>query len=150
MPITNLEDQLRRDEADRQFAYDDANGKPLVRGSQLLANLTIGVGRNLSAKGLSDKERVYLLANDIAEATAALAGNWPWALDLDDARKGAMLNLVFNMGAHALLGFKNFLAAMQRGDWATAKAELLSSAANHQEPARIGRLAEQIVTGVWQ
>ncbi|MGH9505222.1 MAG: glycoside hydrolase family protein [Terriglobales bacterium] len=150
MPITNLEDQLRRDEDDRGFAYDDATGKTLLKEQTLLGNLTIGVGHNLSAKPLSKNIRDLILHEDMAEAEAALAENWPWALDLDDTRKGAMLNLVFNMGAHALSGFKNFLAAMQRGDWMTAKDELLSSAADHQEPQRIGRLAAQIETGVWQ
>jgi GH24 family phage-related lysozyme (muramidase) len=150
MPITNLQDQLRRDESERQFAYDDANGKTLVKGTTLQANLTIGVGRNLSAKGISQKERDFLLDNDIADATVALEANWPWAMQLDDARKGAMLNLVFNMGSHALSGFVHFLAAMQAGDWATAKAELLSSAADHEEPERIARLALQIETGFWQ
>jgi lysozyme len=150
MPITCLEDQLRRDEDERQYAYDDATGKTLVKGSTLAANLTIGVGRNLSAKGISRKERDFLLDNDIQDATVALEANFPWAMALDDVRKGAMLNLVFNMGARALSGFVNFLTAMQVGDWAEAKAQLLDSAANHQEPERIGRLALQIESGFWQ
>ena len=148
--ITCLEDQLRRDESERQYAYDDANGKTLVRGTQLRGNLTIGVGRNLSAKGISPKEQDFLLANDIADATIAIEANWPWGLDFDEIRKGALLNLLFNMGAHALSGFPKFLAALKAGDWTTAKAELLDSAADHEEPARIQRLALQIETGFWQ
>jgi len=150
MPITNLEDQLRRDESERQYAYDDADGKTLVKGSTLQANLTIGVGRNLSAKGVSQKERDFLLANDIQDATVALESTFPWAMGLDDIRLGAMKNLAFNMGIHALSGFPKFLAAMRAGDWETAKTELLDSAADHEEPARIARLAAQILTGVWQ
>lgn len=150
MTISSLPDQLRRDESERQYAYDDASGKTLVKGGTLQANLTIGVGRNLSAKGISQKERDFLLDNDIQDATVALEANWPWAMELDDARKGAMLNLVFNMGAHALSGFPKFLAAMQAADWQTAKAELLDSAAAHEEPERIQRLATQIEAGFWQ
>jgi lysozyme len=150
MPITNLKDQLRRDEAEKQFAYDDATGKTLLKGDTLKANLTIGIGRNLSAKGLSPKERDFLLDNDIDDATVALEGNFPWAMDLDDIRKGAMLNLVFNMGSRKLSGFPKFLEAMKSGDWATAKAELLDSAADHEEPERIARLAAQIESGFWQ
>src|SRR5271156_6752678 len=100
MPITNLSDQLRRDEAEKQFAYDDATGKTLLKGDTLKGNLTAGVGRNLTAKGLSAKERDFLLANDIQEATVAAEANFPWAMELDDARKGALLNLLFNMGSH--------------------------------------------------
>jgi lysozyme len=150
MPITCLEDQLRRDEGEKQYAYDDANGQTLLKGTSLRANLTIGVGRNLSAKGISQKERDFLLANDIQDATVGLESNWPWAMQLDDARKGAMLNLVFNMGVHTLSGFPHFLAAMQAGDWLTAKAQLLDSAADHEEPERIARLATQIEIGEWQ
>jgi lysozyme len=150
MPITNLKDQLRRDENERQFAYDDATGKTLSKGDTLKANLTIAVGRNLSAKGVSQKERDFLLDNDIADATIALEANFPWAMELDDVRKGAMLNLTFNMGIHKLSGFPKFLAAMKQGDWSTAKAELLDSAADHEEPARISRLALQLESGFWQ
>ncbi len=103
MPITCLSDQLRRDEDEKQFAYDDATGKTLLKGDTLKGNLTAGVGRNLTAKGLSAKERDFLLDNDIQDATIALEANFPWALELDDVRKGAMLNLIFNMGSHALL-----------------------------------------------
>jgi lysozyme len=150
MPITCLSDQLRRDEDEKQFAYDDASGKPLCKGDKLLGNLTIGVGRNLSAKGLSAKERDFLLANDEQDAAIALEANFPWALDLDGVRKGAVLNLIFNMGSHALSGFPKFIAAMKAKDWATAKAELLDSAADHEEPLRIARLATQIESGFWQ
>lgn len=150
MPITCLEDQLRRDESERQFAYDDATGKTLVKGGTLQANLTIGVGRNLTAKGISEKERAFLLANDIADATAALEQNFPWAMSLDPVRRGAFLNLIFNMGAHALSGFPKMLNAAQAGDWAVAAAELKNSAADHEEPARIERLALQLETGFWQ
>jgi lysozyme len=148
--ITCLEDQLRRDEAEKQFAYDDADGSTLLKGSTLKGNLSIGVGRNLSAKGISPKEQDFLLNNDIQDAMIALEANFGWALNLDTVRKGAVLNLLFNMGAHALLGFPKFIAAMQQSDWATAKAELLNSAADHEEPQRIQRLALQVETGFWQ
>jgi lysozyme len=148
--ITNLQDQLRRDEDERQFAYDDATGKTLLKGQTLQGNLTIGVGHNLTALGISKKVQDFILADDEANVTATLETNFPWGMQLDDARKGAMLNLLFNMGVHALSGFPKFLAAMKVGDWATAKAELLDSAADHEEPARIQRLAAQIESGFWQ
>lgn len=148
--IACLSDQLRRDEDERQFPYDDATGKTLLKGDALSGNLTGGIGRNLSAKGFSQKERDFLLANDIADAAVALEANWPWAMALDDARKGAMLNLVFNMGSRKLSDFVNFLGAMKAGDWPDAKTQLLDSAADHEEPERIARLALQIESGFWQ
>jgi lysozyme len=150
MPINCLEDQLRRDESERQYAYDDANGKTLAKGGTLQANLTIGVGRNLSAKGISQKERDFLLANDVEDATVALEAAFPWAMELDDVRKGALLNMVFNMGVRGLSGFHDFLAKMQAKDFAGAKDAMLDSLWAKQVGPRASRLAVQIETGQWQ
>jgi lysozyme len=150
MAITCLEDQLRRDEEERQFAYDDANGKTLVKGMTLEANLTIGVGRNLSAKGLSQKERDLLLANDKADAEADLEQHFPWALQLDEVRKGALLNMIFNMGAGGLAGFHDFLAKMQAGDFRAAAGAMLDSLWARQVGPRATRLSLQIESGFWQ
>ncbi len=154
MNITCLEDQLRRDEEERQFAYDDANGKTLVKGMTLEANLTIGVGRNLSAKGLSQKERDFLLANDKADAIADLEQHFPWAMQLDEVRKGALLNMIFNMGAGGLAGFHNFLAkmqaGMQTGDFRPAAGAMLDSLWARQVGPRATRLSIQIESGHWQ
>lgn len=137
--ITNLSDQLIRDEGLRLHPYRDTVGK-----------LTIGIGRNLDDRGITLVEADFLLTNDIKDATASLEANFPWVMDLDGARKGVLLNLTFNLGVRGLAQFVNFLTAMKSGDWAAAKAELLNSAADHEEPERIARLALQIATGVWQ
>jgi lysozyme len=148
--ITCLEDQLRRDEDEKQFLYDDATGKTLLRGDTLKGNLTGGVGHDFTAVGISKKVRDFMLAEDMANAAIALEANFPWAMDLDTVRKGAMENLIFNMGAHKLSSFVKFLEAVKAGDWPTAKTQLLSSAADHEEPLRIARLAMQFESGFWQ
>ena len=150
MPITCLEDQLRRDEEECQFAYDDATGKTLTKDVALQGNLTIAVGRNLSAKGLSKKERDFLLANDVQEATVALEANFPWAMELDDARKGALLNMTFNMGVRGLAEFKDFLAKMQAKDFRAAAGAMLDSLWAKQVGPRATRLSMQIESGFWQ
>jgi lysozyme len=150
MPITCLEDQLRRDEQERQFAYDDATSLTLGRGATLKGNLSIGVGRNLSAKGLSQKERDFLLDNDIQDATVALEANFSWAMDLDEARKGVLLNMTFNMGVKGLSGFHDFLAKLQAKDFEGAAAAMLDSLWARQVGARAQRLAIQIQSGFWQ
>src|SRR5271165_5977924 len=104
--ISCLEDQLRRDEAVRLRPYKDSVGK-----------LTIGVGRNLDDVGISLQEADLLLANDVKSATVALEANFPWTMDLDEVRKGALLNMTFNMGIRGLSGFKDFLAKMQAKDF---------------------------------
>ena len=137
--IASLKDQLVRDEELRLKPYTDSVGK-----------LTIGVGRNLTDKGISFQEAQGLLANDIADATADLQAKLPWTATLDDVRKGAMLNMTFNMGIGGLLEFHDFLARMQRGDFSGAAGAMLDSLWARQVGARATRLSMQIQTGTWQ
>lgn len=150
MPISNIYDQLRRDEEERQFAYDDATGKTLEKGQMLQGNLTIGIGHNLTSKGLSPAARDFIAHEDVHDCDIAIEANFPWALELDPVRYGAIQNLVFNLGSAGLLEFHDFLAAMQRKDYPSAKAALYDSAAYQQEPGRIARLGLQLETGFWQ
>ena len=137
--IASLKDQLVRDEELRLKPYTDSVGK-----------LTIGVGRNLTDKGISFQEAQELLANDIADATADLQAKLPWTATLDDVRKGAMLNMTFNMGIGGLLEFHDFLARMQRGDFPGAAGAMLDSLWARQVGPRATRLSIQIQSGVWQ
>jgi len=149
--IASLKDQLIRDEELRQKPYLDCCGRYWRDCTcQKKGKLTGGVGRNLDDVGFSLQEIYVLLTNDINAATVAVEANFPWAMELDDVRKGAMVNLTFNLGVRGLSGFAKFLAAMKSGDWKTAKEELIDSAADHEEPARISRLALQIESGFWQ
>ena len=150
MQPTNLKDQLRRDEEDRQFAYDDATGKTLLRDQTLAGNLTIGVGRNLSAKGLAKKERDFLLDNDVQDATVALEVNFPWSMELDQVRKDALLNMVFNEGIDHLKGFHIAMGSMQARNFRDAAAAFLDSLWARQVGDRAKRLAQQIISGQYQ
>lgn len=137
--IASLKDQLLRDEELRLKPYTDSMGK-----------LTIGVGRNLSGKGISLQEAQMLLANDIAAATADLQAALPWTADLDEVRKGALLNMTFNLGIGGLAEFRDFLGKMQAGNFAAAAGAMLDSLWARQVGARATRLSVQIQTGTWQ
>ena len=102
--ISNLKDQLVRDEELRLKPYTDSVGKT-----------SIGVGRNLTDKGISFQEAQGLLTNDIADATADLAAKLPWTATLDDVRKGALTNMCFNMGIGGLLSSTIFSRRCRRG-----------------------------------
>lgn len=134
-----LQTQLERDEGFRQFPYEDTVGK-----------LTIGIGRNLDDKGISRSEALDLLHSDIAEVRAGLSQQLPWMEQLDDARKGVLLNMAFNMGVVGLLGFQRMLMAVQDQDWQTAAAEMESSRWWGQVGPRAERLQQQMLTGEWQ
>jgi|SRR5581483_8811785 len=135
----NLIDQLIRDEGVRLKPYRDQVGK-----------LTIGVGRNLDDVGISELEAEWLLHNDISRAEDALLQALPWAKDLDEVRRSALINMAFNMGIGGLLGFKNTLAAIQEGRYNDAADGMFESKWATQVGPRAHRLALQIKTGEWQ
>ena len=140
--ITELTTQLNRDEGRRKFVYPDS-----------LGYATIGVGRLVDAKkggGLRDDEMDYMLRNDINDRVDALTRALPWFQNLDDARKGVLLNMAFQLGTDGLLGFKNTLEQVRTGAYATAASMMLQSKWATQTPERAQRLAKQMETGVWQ
>lgn len=109
---------------------------------------TIGWGRNIQAKGLSDEEASFLLNSDILEAAEALGSHLPWTDDLDSARRHALLNMTFNMGINGLLTFKNTLADFRAGRFESASERMLQSKWATQVKSRAIELSNQVLTGV--
>jgi len=134
-----LEEQLIRDEGLKLKVYVDTVGKR-----------TIGVGRNLDDKGISEQEAKNLLWHDIGDCEGQVNQFLPWATDLDEVRYAVLINMCFNLGVNGLLGFKNALEAMRLEDWPKAAAEMLDSKWADQVGNRAIRLAKQMETGNWQ
>lgn len=134
--------QLRRDEGVVEHAYQDHLGW-----------WTIGVGRLIDKrKGgrLTDDEINYLLANDIAEKERELEASVSFYKRLDEARKGVLLNMAFNLGVQGLLGFRNTLKLIETGKYEEASKEMLKSKWARQVGDRAVRLSKQMLTGEWQ
>ncbi len=134
--------QLKRDEGEVLYAYTDSEGY-----------LTIGIGRLIDKRkggGISAEESAYLFSNDFNSKLGELRRLLPWFDKLDVARQGVLLNMAFQMGVDGLLGFKNTLAMVERGDYTGASAGMLSSLWAKQTPARAARLSMQMETGQWQ
>jgi lysozyme len=108
---------------------------------------TIGVGRNLVDRGLSDEEVDYLLGNDITIVENELDNGLSWWRDLDEVRQRALADLAFNMGIPRLHGFVKMLDGLQRRDYHAAADELLDSKYAKQVGARSERVANMIRTG---
>jgi lysozyme len=140
---TELTRQLRGDEGVKAQAYQDH-----------LGFWTIGVGRLIDARkpgsGLRTHEIDYLLRNDIDDRIEALTRRLPWFQNLDTARQGVLLNMSFQLGVDGLLGFKNTLAMVERGEYASAARNMLLSKWADQTPDRAKRMAEQMRSGQWQ
>lgn len=134
--------QLRRDEGERLSAYQDH-----------LGYWTIGVGRLIDARkggGITPEESAYLLSNDIDRCLQSLETQLPWTKDLDDARKGVLVAMRFQMGLKGLLGFKNTLEMIRKGQYEEAAKGMLQSVWAQQTPQRAQRLSKQLKTGEWQ
>lgn len=137
-----LTKQLKGDEDVRKHVYKDH-----------LGFFTIGVGRLVDERkpgsGLRPSEMDFMLQNDIDERIEALTRRLPWFQNLDDARRGVLLNMSFQMGVDGLMGFKNTLAMVESGDYMGAARNMLQSKWANQTPERASRLADQMRTGVW-
>ena len=148
--------ELMQAEGTILYVYDDATGHPIVRGSVVRGNPTIGTGRNIAhgSTGISMAENYLLLGNDIVAATMVLDGDpawntpsWCWRTALSPVRQRALINLCFNMGDRVLDEFTQFRAALEAENYAAAGAALEASAWWGQVGARGPRVQWMIVHG---
>ncbi len=128
--------ELIRDEGLRLLPYMDTVGK-----------ITIGVGRNLSDKGLQYAEAMTLLDHDLDEAITDLAGSFSWYGTLDEVRQRAITNMRFNLGPSRFRGFKRMLRAMAEQNYPMAATSAQQSVWFSQVGARAQRIVNMIRTG---
>ena len=106
--------------------------------------LTIGVGRNLEAKGISEAEALFLLDNDIKDAKDA-ARRLIRTFDLlSDERKIVLVSMVFQMGEMGVSKFRNMIKAIEMQSFDIAAAEMLQSRWAVQTPERAKRLSDMM------
>jgi len=130
--LQKVKDQLLRHEGLKLKPYRCPAGK-----------LTIGVGRNLEDRGITQKEAIILLENDILRCESELMADIPDIYsNLNDTRKSVLLNMCFNLGITGLLGFKNTLAFIGAGDFERAANGMLASRWAKQVGRRAIELSE--------
>lgn len=112
-----------------------------------LGHPTIGIGRALDVKGISEEEAMFLLNNDIKEVTTQCQKNFKWFDGLCDARKDVILSMVFNIGLGGFLEFKHMILALEVGNYELAATEMTSSHWASQVGQRSVELAEMMLTG---
>lgn len=135
---SDVRTQIMRDESLRLRPYVDTVGKS-----------TIGYGRDLIDKGISEYEALVLLDNDISECTGTLKARLPWFNMLDEPRQAVLIGMCFNLGFNGLEEFTKMLAAAAHGDYIEASEEMLASEWAKQVGDRAVRLAKQMITGAW-
>lgn len=109
--------------------------------------LTIGVGRNLDDRGITQEEAMNMLENDIDDCRIELQHNISWFNRLDPTRKDALLDMCFNLGISGLMKFNNMLTAMKHEDWEAAYVEALDSRWADQVGQRAIDIAGMILIG---
>ena len=127
--------QLRLHEGQRVKPYMDTVGK-----------ITIGVGRNLSDKGLTADEVALLLDHDLDEALADCA-TFPWFEALDAVRQRVLVDMRFNLGPTRFRAFKRMLRALSEQNYEWAATAMRESAWYRQVKARGARLVRMMRTG---
>jgi lysozyme len=135
--MNRIKAQLVRHEGLRLKTYRCTAGK-----------LTIGIGRNLEDRGISQKEAYAMLERDILDFEQQLLNEIPDVYNgLDEVRQSVLLNMCFNLGIKGLLEFKNTLAFIDAGDWERAANGMLASKWAKQVGKRAIELSELMRKG---
>jgi len=129
---------------------------------------TIGYGRNLQDKGLSNEEKemfgveksmdmltrkitkaqaTKLLTSDVAEFEASVISKVSFFDELDSVRQDILINMAFNMGINRLMKFKNMLGKLKEHDYQGSADEMKDSKWYVQVGIRSAELYVQMVTG---
>lgn len=128
-------DLITKHEGCRLKAYRDTLGHP-----------TIGYGRCLDCKGISQSEANLLLSHDIDDLYRGL-GEYSWYRNATVQRQAVLVDMAFNLGIKGLLEFRDMVAAMERSDWNAAANEMLDSKWAKQVGERAREDAELLRNG---
>ena len=143
--------QLKTDEGFRNRAYHCTAGR-----------LTIGYGYNLDANplrlssieiayahthGMPEVEAERLLKLMVAQVQKELEQHFHWFSNLNEVRRGALINMAYNLGINGLLKFTSFLGFLEYGDYQHASLAGINSLWAKQVHGRAKRLMGQIKAG---
>ncbi len=134
--IKELKTRLRQEEGVKQFPYVDTTG-----------HTTIGVGHNLTDRGLSERIIEAILDEDISIALTDVQSTFSvfWTYSIN--RQIVILDLMFAMGKPTFMKFEKMIQAIKYSYWEKASEELLSSVWAKQVGKRAIELAEMLSEG---
>lgn len=131
----NLKQLLIKHEDKRNFPYYDTVGK-----------ITIGIGYNLTDRGISDAWINEQYEKDVSYFYQSLTNDYPWFRDLCEARQMVLIDMCF-MGYKKLQSFKKMLAALAKHDYLKAADEMMNSKWATQVHGRADELSDIMVSG---
>lgn len=133
--LIKLTTLMIRHEGFRQYPYIDT-----------LDKITIGIGRNLSDRGLECSEVDLLFQNDVNYFYQRLLSEFPWFSLLNQARQIALIDMCF-MGFQHFLTFHDMIAALEKQDFVNAAKCIIDSKYEKEVGHRAREIAEIIETG---
>jgi lysozyme len=153
-------DLITRHEGIRNRPYCDLCGgeiRPMGRywicgcddKEQRVGKLTIGIGHNLSARGLGPKAIDAQLKDDVNDVLLSLE-KFAWFNRLDEVRQAAIIDMAFTMGIDRLLGFDRMITMLKLGAWVEAAEQMIDSDWARKEAKDRAREDSQLIrVGQW-
>ena len=106
--------------------------------------LTIGIGRNIQDRGITEDEAKYLLANDINEVTEQLDKVWAAWRTFPVKAQYVCIDMAFQLGVEGFMKFRQSRQLMEEGMWTEASEEILRSKWARQTPNRANYNSRQL------
>ena len=138
---------MQADTAKLKSLLIEQEGLKLLPYKDEAGNITIGVGRNLTARGISQLEALGMLEDDILWFTSKILQNLSWASQLSQERFFGLVSIAFNIGLHGLLECVDLLGYLRAQEWQKAHDDCLSLLAAKQNPLRYTQIANIFLTG---
>jgi len=132
--MTKIEEQLIKHEGIRLTPYWCSRGY-----------LTIGVGRNLEGKGITEAEAIHLLNNDIKiciqDLLAIFNGQFK---TFPENIQMVLIDMRFQLGHSGFRRFKKMIVAVKNCDWDGTIKEMINSKWYNQVKGRADNLISMI------
>lgn len=109
-------------------------------------HVTIGIGRNLTDRGVCPTEVDMMFDHDVDYFFNFLNNKFHWFPHLSEARQIALVDMCF-MGTKTFCEFVNMINALEKGDYYGAAKEILNSKYEEQVKSRAWDIANIIKTG---
>lgn len=113
-----------------------------------LGNITIGIGYNLSARGLDDDWINSQYSHDVDYFYNQLNSDYIWFANLDTDRQIVLVDMCF-MGYKKFQEFTEMLAALASADYVEAARQMLASEWATQVKGRALQLAQAMSSGIY-
>ena len=123
--LDKIVEMLRRHEGLRLHPYHCSENK-----------LTLGIGRNIEDRGITEDEALFLLNNDIKLVQEELTKNWGVWRTFPEKARMVCIDMTFQMGITGFMSFRETRQLMELGKWVDASEEVLRSKYAIQTPSR--------------